>query len=652
MKPRATNSSDPLHPEAGGCFFIRPGDRRAAVEAVLRDFPEAFPNAVADADDICGHVFDLLGSGKTGLGPDIDWHRDFKSGERWNPLLPYGRGEPYLRLHDRSDVKVPWDLSSFLHLPTLGKAFWYTGRPAYAREFEEEVSDWIDRNPRPLGINWACTMKTAHRALNWVWGYHFFREAPEIEAAFWRRFLASLEEHGRHIEKNLEDERPANNHYLLGLATLFYLGSAFPGMNRARRWRRVSLKLLLREIMIQVSPDGADYEGSIYYHRFATEIFLSVLALDRRGDRSFRGQALGRLEKMLEFILAYTGPDGNAPRIGDQDDGRVQITGRYSSWSRFDHRDLLALGAALFDREDFAGAAGDRHEDSLWLLGEEALRPMKRAGETVPAPRSRAFPGSGYYIMRDRGLYLIVDALASAPGAPTAHRHNSRLSFELTADGASFLIDPGTYLYTADPELRNSFRGTAAHNTVVVDGREQGVLDGNNLFSLPPGGKVRVISWSSEDSFDRLDAEYVYSRLPGGHRRLAHRRQFFFSKTDRFWVVRDTLRARGRHGFSSFFHFAPGVGVRLEGETVIAERDGSSLLIQGVGGDGATRTEVVEGWVSDRYGHREKAPVAVRRGTFRNRASFGTILIPRTAGSGDARTAERTEAARARLESL
>ncbi len=53
----------------------------------------------------------------------------------------------YLELDRPTDVKVPWELSRCQHFTTLGQAYWLTGDERYAREFVDEVSDWIARNP-------------------------------------------------------------------------------------------------------------------------------------------------------------------------------------------------------------------------------------------------------------------------------------------------------------------------------------------------------------------------------------------------------------------------------------------------------------------------------------------------------------------------
>ncbi len=112
-------------------FFFNSDDRDKFVEIIKKEYPESIEQTINDADEIRNHIFDLLGSGKTELGKEIDWHLDFKSGFRWNPKTHYLWTGKHVTLNDPSDVKVPWELSRCEHFVTLGKAYWYTSGGRY-----------------------------------------------------------------------------------------------------------------------------------------------------------------------------------------------------------------------------------------------------------------------------------------------------------------------------------------------------------------------------------------------------------------------------------------------------------------------------------------------------------------------------------------
>ena len=87
------------------------------------------------------------------------------------------------------DVKNPWELSRFQHLPLLGKT--YSAKPdeTMATYFVEQISDWINENPFLLGINWLCPMEVGIRAINWMYTFSFFCNAATITKKFWEKFF-------------------------------------------------------------------------------------------------------------------------------------------------------------------------------------------------------------------------------------------------------------------------------------------------------------------------------------------------------------------------------------------------------------------------------------------------------------------------------
>src|SRR5262245_7493124 len=142
--------------------------------AIQEFFPDDFDNIVAAADRLVAHESGLLCSGPPQV-EQLPWHEDFKSGHKWDPSTHY-REIRYGHLSG-VDVKVPWELSRFQHSAILGQAYWLTGDERYSREFRSQVLDWIDSNPYKRGVNWACTMDVGIRAVNWIWGFYFFRKS-------------------------------------------------------------------------------------------------------------------------------------------------------------------------------------------------------------------------------------------------------------------------------------------------------------------------------------------------------------------------------------------------------------------------------------------------------------------------------------------
>lgn len=612
-------------------FFFSLRDKDKIIATVREEYPGTIRETINGADEICEHVFDLLGSGKVKLGTEIDWHLDFKSGFRWDPRTYYlgtrKHVDCYLKKGIHADVKVPWELSRCQHFAPLGKAYWFTRDEKYAKEFAYEVGDWIEKNPVELGVNWACTMDVAIRAVNWLWGYYYFFDSSSLTEKFRIKFLKSLFLHGRHIRNHLEFGLIRGNHYLSDIVALIYLGLLFQESQEGRSWLEKGRAALEEEMEFQIYSDGVDFEGSISYHRFVTELFLSATLLCLKNGITFPEWYMQKLERMIEFIMYYTKPDGAAPQIGDNDDGRLHILADYGSWNRLDHRYLLSIGAVLFNRSDFKRASGGFHEEAFWLLGEEGLRKYDELPNQKTIISSKALVNGGFYIMRSDNLYMLVDCIPANPKGPSGHKHNSRLSFELFAYDKSFIIDPGAYIYTADKEMRNLFRSSKYHNTVVVDGEEQNKFDENRLFDMGQDAAVKVNRWEVTKKHDILDAEHSgYQKLGNP---VIHRRQIFFDKTEGYWLIKDILSGEGTHQFDIYFHFAP-LNIELDSEfpwVVRTKTEGANLAIIPLDTKGLS-VRIEKGWLSFQFGVKVEAPIVRYQKEAEAPAEFCWVLYP------------------------
>lgn len=550
------------HPP-GFLFDRRQGDE---ITGILRSVPGWTQRTTRDADLILKGAVRLLGCNRVDLSrwresghpsrAGIPWHADVLNGYQWNPRTFYRNVE---RPVDRADIKVPWELSRCQHLPTLGMAYLATRRPRYAAEVASQIEDWVVSNPAGFGVNWACAMDVAIRAVNWLWALSFIAQAPELTDTFLTLVLGSLLAHGRHIRRNIERSRfgISTNHTLAGYVGLLYLGVALTGFREAAAWVAAGRTGIVDCMRSQVAADGVNFENSIPYHRLVLEMFAGTYVISTRNGMDLPEDFAHSLERMFEFIQHYTRPDGRAPIIGDCDDGRLQILSRYFDWEPQDHRYLLALGAALFNRDDFASLALNAPgglEEVAWLLGADAGRRVAERPALACELVSRAFAESGRYVLRHGRHHAIVCTDPVGSDGIGNHKHNDILGFELTVSGVSMVVDPGSFLYTSDTGARNRFRSTRAHNTVMVDGVEQNRMPGP--FWMLPDARVHVLRWRSGAAHDVLDALHTgYARLA---QPVTHRRTIVLRKAPFGWLVVDRLDGKGWHTIVSSLHLAPG----------------------------------------------------------------------------------------------
>ncbi len=482
--------------------------------------PAASSETIVSANRIVEeHCWPLLGFGERCFGKPIQWTRDPLSNYIWP--LDYHRDIKLLR-SDGSDVRVLWELNRLGHFLTLANAYSSTKDERYATEFWAQLKSWIDQNPYGRGPNWNCAMEVALRAINLLAAFETFRHSPNLDAASLRLFLQLQQQSANYIERNLEFSWvTTSNHYLSDVIGLNWLGLMLPELVDSDTWCEYFGDEMLREMEKQVLPDGADFEASTGYHRFVTELFLYTFWLSRSTGATIPEKYWTRLKQMLMYVRAYLRPDGFAPLIGDTDSGQIlPFVPRRAD----DHAYLLEIGAKVFDDPTLA--------------------------ETQHVT-SQAFPDAGTYIMRDGDLYLCFNTSGAGLNGRGSHGHNDALSIEVSAGGRAFIVDPGTYVYSADLEKRHLFRSTAYHSTVQIDKLEQNTIDVQTPFVIGNEARPRVLEWKTDADSDKVVAEhYGYP--------VVHRRTVIFNKRERFWLIDDEFFGEGEHLYEARFHFAPG----------------------------------------------------------------------------------------------
>jgi uncharacterized heparinase superfamily protein len=587
-------------------FCFTAADVPTILAQVEREAPSQKAATIRLADEICANRFTFRGVPTVTFADGIDWQ-----------YAPAG------------NVDWRWDLNRHSYFETLGRAYRYSGDERYAEKFRSLLLDWLAANP--AGVyqpNWASVFEVAFRINTWLWAFHLFQPSAAFDEATVPALVAGLWQHGIYLETFLE-YHAQNNHLLLEAKALAMLGLLFPEFTAASRWRQRGLALFYRELSAQVCADGVHGERATLYHRIITSETVELLTLLAQNQQPAPPGINETFARMIAFERNAARPDGVLPLLGDSALADVHL--------RFNG---AQAGAAFLGAPATTDESITLGETDLWLLGGRTVKPVAMTGATARPRTSCAFPDGGYFVMQGgqppTARYLLVDCGPFGYQRDATHGHADALSLELYADGQSWLVDPGVYSTHLGWAWRCFFRGSAAHNTVVVDGEDQSLLLDSRRVYRP--AQATLQQWHTSATLD------FFSGVHDGYSRLAapvrHQRQIVFVKPF-YWVVIDRLTGAGTHCFDLYFHLMSDLNVSLDaasGRLYAINGAGASLQILPLDPAGLQTeiitgaTEPIQGWVSLYSGEKRPAPTLRYRREATVPVNFCTVLYPQTVG--------------------
>lgn len=566
------------------------------------------------AEQVLGGTFEFFGR-RFELGFPPRWNVDPLTGTQ--APLTFGKTLDYRDSRVVGDAKHLWELNRHLETVTLAQAYRLTGNPRYLDGLRVLITSWIEQCPPMKGANWCSSLELGIRLMNWHLAYLIIGGRDALTASpegreFETRWLASIYRHMHFVMHHRSTHASSANNHLIGeLVGVHVACCTWPRWPVAHRWLEQTERGLEQEIRRQVHPDGVDREQTTWYQQFvASMLMLSALAAARAG-RPMSTEYHRRLRRMLAFLAALTDAGGRIPMIGDADDGIAFMLEPRPGLEPF--KALLGLGATVFGVSAWRELATGAEDTAKWL--GEAVRlpapdepPMRRGASAVRF-------GDGGYTLFGRALggrgeiRILFDSGPLGFPSIAGHGHADALSLLLTVHGREQLIDPGTYAYHSERRWRDYFRGTAAHNTVRVDGEDQSRIGGPFLwlrhaqttldtFERVPGG-MRVVG--SHDG---------YMRLPDP---VKHVREVRYLDNETTLEITDRLICRGEHRIERFWHFGEQCAVRLTGRAAesadgdirvrveVEEEDSKLYLLVG-------SSEPIGGWVSRGFGVKTPAP--------------------------------------------
>jgi len=573
---------------------------------------------VEEASKILEHRFEVL-SKKISFGKKINWYTNF-AGKSWPR-------EPYLEFRANNydfdskkyigDIKLPWELNKHLYLQDLAKAYLVSKDEKYTQEFIDQIEDWLKENPYEVGVNWTEGLIASHRALSWIISLGAFIKSKKIDGEFSEKISNSIYQHALFIEKTYEFCGRASNHLLGELCAQIVISTIFPEFKGSKKRLKDAIDNLKKELELQVYNDGVDYEMSLSYQRVILEFLYLPLILEKRKLTKLPREIIQTAEKMTEFMMHMTQPNGLLQPISDADGARVFVLGQDIN----DFRPHLALAAWLFNRPDFKYVSEGKIEQISWFLSKNELSKLDKIMSEAPAEISKAFKEGGYWISRQNwskdSSWLFFDCGYMGMGKwdkeiPIGvHGHSDTLNFGLSIGDETFFTDNGSYAYTTERPFHLYFRSARAHNTPIVDDQDQNIIEPKpwlvRQVALPQ--KAKNIFLKEVDYFNGEHTGYL--RLK---EQIVVKREILHFKNDSFIIIKDTFKGTGSHQITENFHLAPGLKIEKINNGFVAKGKKRKLQISCSHASTKARTSFgkinpVEGWHSPTYGAKEKSTV-------------------------------------------
>jgi asparagine synthase (glutamine-hydrolysing) len=579
---------------------------------------------------------------KTGFPPD--WHKDPVSGikldanKHWSEISDDGE----------VDIKFIWEASRFNMVYTLVRAYASSRDEKFAEAFWELIQAWAESNPPNMGPNWMDGQEAALRLMAWMFGFYAFMDSSSATPERIAQFTVMVAAHAERIYKNIGYAiSTRSNHTISEAFGLWLVGILFPELNDSEKYFALGRKLLEQEAIAQIFSDGSYSMYSLNYHRFILHIYFCAIRLGELNGTPFSESLKHRVAKSVDYLYQLIDPETGQMPVYGSNDGALVLPLNNCDFT--DYRPFLQLGSYLTKKE-FLFAPGVWDEDMIWLYGSDSLSQPRapeehrdyserreqsnrsRSGERVGDRGESSFPDGGIYILRGTTSKAVIRC-TDFRARPS---HADQLHVDLWWRGENIACDAGTYLYSGEGIWRNGLAHTPAHNTVIVDHKDQMKMVSRFTWTDWARGKVL-----------RHD-EKLWQGEHDGYQRLAdpvHHKRTILSLGEDRWLIMDQLNGKQNHHYALHWLLCDGeygvqdaprgyapakFGIWLD--VLDSKLSDSKVFIQMGLTEGNVNFSIVRadpnstrGWHSRYYGHKEPA-ISVMLEADQSQALFWTFF--------------------------
>lgn len=384
----------------------------------------------------------------------------------------------------------------------------------------ELIERWLQENPPGKGIGWE-PYPISLRIVNWI--KHALSGNKLSTLA-----IQSLAIQARFLSKKIEYHILAN-HLFANAKALVFAGCFFKG-KEAEHWFKSGMRILNQEIKEQILADGAHFELSPMYHSIILEDILDLINVMQTYGKSIPEEWYAVISRMFAWLAKMTHPNGELAFFNDT---------------------ALAIASTIDELSAYAQAI-----------------------HIVPTSHymHKQDNHSGYWRLQKGKFTVIIDAAAIGPDYQPGHAHADSLSFELSSDQQRVLVNSGIACYGLS-QARLQQRGTAAHNTLVVDDENSSEVWSG--FRVARRAQIFAAECIEMENEITLRASHNgYARLHGKPR---HRREFKLQANK--LLITDTVAGSGEHNIKIYFHVHPEFTVQQKDQVVeFVDKDKKTIM--------------------------------------------------------------------------
>jgi len=283
-----------------------------------------------------------------------------------------------------------------------------------------------------------------------------------------------------------------------------------------------------------------------------------------------------RAHKSLLFLrTCMVEENGWLPNYG-ANDGAL-----FFKLSHAHYRDFRPQIQALANVLGTDAGIGILFEDAAWYGVDK-----KMTWTCKPADGIHTFSKGGYYIIREPDTLTFIKC-GSYKDRPS---QADNLHIDVWYKGENILLDAGSYKYNTDAANMRYFSGTASHNTVMIDDKDQMLKGGHFIWYYWSQCKDATLQEDAQ-AYTFTGAVNAFSYIKYD---IVHRRTIIKQKGKPVWKIKDELIGVPEGMQMRQLWHQPVNGIY---KTAIVAKD-----VNGVG----LLPHIQDGWSSSFYGQKEK----------------------------------------------